>query len=41
MISVEMYKIVNSLAPDILSNLLPINDNMRELRSKIKSVYNG
>ena len=45
---IEMYKIVNGLAPPIMSNLLPLNCNNRDLRSKhtfqtynVKSVYNG
>ena len=48
MLSIEIYKIVNGLAPNIMSNLLPINGQKWELRSEnhfqmhnIKSVYNG
>ena len=47
-LSIEMYKIVNGLAPPIMSSVLPFNYNNRDLRAKstfqaynVKSAYNG
>ena len=46
LLSIEMYKIVIGLAPTIMSNLLPLNCNNRDFRSKrtfqtynVKPVY--
>ena len=36
-LSIKMYNIVNRLPPDNVSNLLPINDNKRELRSNFSN----
>ena len=48
LLPIEMCKIVNGLAPPIMSSLLPLNCNNRDLRSKrtfqtynVKPVYNG
>ena len=47
-LSIEMYKIINGLAPKIMMNLLPKTDQMERLRTNrnfqmynINSVYNG
>ena len=48
LLSIEMYKIINGLAPKIMINLLPKNQQTDRLRSNrdfqmhnINSVYNG